>query len=380
MKISTPKVLFLALIAISVLQPSLSRACNLSYISLCGVTSGPGPNWTICVEACTGYGRTGATKGAGDDTRSISFGWYDADTGFSVISFLPASIISGRGFSNCEMLGVDIGAQGIPYNSQGTIIYVDPGYYNVPPCNSQPFGCVSLTSLCGNASQQCITYTFVVNQVPDSLRLFGVEGGGNPVAGCYPDADMLIDFTTLAVEWGSLEGRVQQQSVQLKWTTATETNSDLFVVERAVGGGNYQEIGTVAAAGNSSTLLHYEFFDLAPMPGINRYRLMQVDKQGNMDFSPSVEVNFEGPAGLAWGAIGPNPANDYINLTFFDDSRQTLTLMLHDAQGKSVIRKEIASVPGANTLQIALSGVERGVYFVSLQGESGQLTKKVVRQ
>jgi hypothetical protein len=380
MKISTLKVLFLALFVLLVYSGP-PKACNLSDISLCGVTPGPGPNWTICIIGCNGYGRTGVSKGADNDTRSISFAWYDSNPGFAIVSYLPSQIVSARPMNKCTMPGQGpFGPLGPPYDADDVVIYVDPGYYGAEPCLSSAFGCINSALQCGNVAQQCITYTFVVNQVPDSVRLFGVEGGGNPVAGCYPNADMLIDFTTLAVDWGTFEGRVQQQSVELNWTTASETNSDLFVVERAVGGGNYAEIGTVNAAGSSTSLLHYDFYDLAPMPGVNRYRIMQVDKDGNTDFSPSVEVNFQGPTGLAWGAVGPNPASEYVNLTFFDDRSQNLIFTMHDVKGMSVIRKEIQSAEGANTVQIALDNVEGGVYFVSLQGESGKLTKKIVKQ
>jgi hypothetical protein len=364
------------MVAIVGINASL-EACNLSAISLCGIT-GSGP-YTICINVCNGYGRTGTTKGADNDTRSISFGWYDATPGFTISSFGPANIVSGRGFSNCTMPGANIGPQGAPYNSQGTIIYIDPGYYGIAPCVTQPFGCVTSTALCGNAAQQCITYTFTMNQVPDSVRIFGVEGGGNPVAGCYPDADMMINFTTLAVEWGTIEGLVAGQSVRVKWSTLSETNTDLFVIERAANGGDFEEIGFVNAAEYSSEPIHYSHTDLAPLIGTSRYRIVQIDKAGNVQNSQAVEVTFEGPAGFAWGAVGPNPASDYMNLTFFNDRSETVTLSLRNLEGKAVIQKDIDAVDGSNAIRMALNNVEAGVYFVTLQGTQGKLTRKMVK-
>jgi hypothetical protein len=111
--------------------------------------------------------------------------------------------------------------------------------------------------------------------MPDSVRVYGVEGGGNPVAGCYPDADMMINFTTLAVEWGTVEGIGLEHSVKLKWSTLSETNTDLFLVERASDNGDFVEIGTVDAAGLSTSLLKYEFVDLAPAAS-SRWITMEV--------------------------------------------------------------------------------------------------------
>lgn len=355
-------------------------ACNLSGISLT-CQSGTAPNITLCVRVCNGYGRTGTTKGADNDTRSISFGWYKNPNvpAFTITSFLPASITSGRGFSNCTMPGINIGPQGAPYNSQGTVIYVDPGYYGTPPCVTQPYGCVTSTALCGNANQQCITYTFVVNTLPDSVRVYGVEGGGNPIAGCYPDADMKITFVPLPVEWGTVEAIAADNAVRVKWTTVSETNTDLFVVQRALGSDDFSPIGQVNAAGNSTNLLHYEFTDFSPMPGVNRYRLLQMDQDGNTDNSEAVEVNFGGPSGLEWGAVGPNPASSHITLNFFNDRSESMTLSVFDQNGKAVIKKEFQSQVGSNPIDLALSSVDAGVYYVSVQGAGGKLTRKFIK-
>lgn len=384
MKISTIKLLFLAMAALMV-SGSFASACNLSSITLCGLYKSPLLNNSfpadsmICITVCNGYGRTGTTKGADNDTRSISFGWRTHRTGFIIRAFSPASVTSGRGFTNCTMPGSNIGPQGAPYNSQGTIIYIDPGYYGATPCVTQPFGCVTSTTLCGAAAQQCITYRFQVNKIPDSVRVYGVEGGGNPIAGCYPDADMRINFVGLAVEWGAIDGYTQGNAIKVKWSTLSETNTDMFVVERAAGSASFVQLGTVAAAGYSSEELHYEFTDLAPMPGANLYRILQVDKEGNSTNSEAVEVNFSGPAGLVWGSVGPNPASDYVNLTYYNDHEETMLLSVRDMQGKTVVQQEIESINGANAVRLTLEKVDAGAYFVTLQGANGKLTRKIAK-
>lgn len=326
-----------------------------------------------------GWGVTGVANGADSDTRSISFGWKTHRTGFLIRAFSPDSVTSGRGFNNCTMPGTSIGAQGPPYNSQGTVLYIDPGYYGIEPCFTQPYACVISTPLCGNIGQTCTNFLFQVNKIPDSVRVYGVEGAGNPVDGCYPDADMNFDFTTLGVEWGNIEGIATKNSVKIKWSTMSETNSDLFVVERLGADNDYEEIGSVDGAGYSASQLRYELVDLAPMPGINRYRILQLDQEGNSDASPAVEVNFAGPSGLVWGAVGPNPAADYININFYNDRAETLLLTMSDMNGKVVIRQDISAIAGANALQLALNKVDAGSYFVSLQGANEKLTRKILK-
>jgi hypothetical protein len=125
--------------------------------------------------------------------------------------------------------------------------------------------------------------------------------------------------------------------------------------------------------------VQYEFVDLAPMPGANVYRIVQVDKEGNAANSPFFQTIFNSPLGLNWGAIGPNPARDFTNLTFYNDRAEAINLTVHDLQGNTVIRQEIQSVNGANALRLALDHVDAGSYFVSLQGTNGKLTRKVLK-
>jgi hypothetical protein len=385
MKNFTLKVFFVALVALLFGGSQAAKACNLAEVTLCGVYKSPLLNASfpadsmICLRLAVGWGKTGTQLGADSDTRSLSFGWSTHRPPFTIRAFTPDYITSGRGFSNCTMAGSNIGPQGPPYNSHGTVIYIDPGYYGFAPCVTQPFACVTSTALCGNIGQTFYDFRFQVNKIPDSVRVYGIEGGGNPIDGCYPDGDMSFNFTTLAVEWGNIEGIASKNSIKIKWSTMSETNSDLFVVERANNDGGFDEVGTVDAAGYSTSETKYELMDLAPMPGINRYRVLQVDQQGNSAASPAVEVNFAGPAGLVWGAVGPNPAADYLNLTFYNDRSETLSLSVSGLNGKTVIRQDITSIAGANELRLALDKVDAGAYFVTLQGANQKLTRKIVK-
>jgi len=47
---------------------------------------------------------------------------------------------------------------------------------------------------------------------------------------------------------------LQKNAALLKWSTAFEQNSDRFEIEKSIDGSNWNKIGTVRAAGNSSTI------------------------------------------------------------------------------------------------------------------------------
>ncbi|MFN8396490.1 MAG: HYR domain-containing protein [Bacteroidia bacterium] len=168
-------------------------ACNLSSVTLTSVVynSGPG-NYTINFQLNVGQGRTGNVTGADGDTRTIAIALYRSCGNVAILSVSPTQLPGA--FTACNMPGSNLGPQGPPYNCQALYAYIDPGYYGVPPCVSQPFACITSTALCGNVQSVPYNFSLTVSAMPDSLRIMGVEGSSNPIGGCYPNADMKIDF------------------------------------------------------------------------------------------------------------------------------------------------------------------------------------------
>jgi hypothetical protein len=356
-----------------------NKACNLTDLTLNSVSPGPGSNYTITMTACYGYGQTGSSKGADNDTRTVAIAWYSTDPLFSIISFGPPQMVGT--YSGCTMEGSDLGPQGSPYNSQATILYIDPGYYMIPPCVDQPYGCVTSTALCGNVGQQCVLYTLELSSMPDSVRIFGAEGSGNPVAGCYPDADMMIDFSVLPARWGEFEAMPYGNTVNLNWTTVQELNTDFFIVERAAVDGDFIEIGTVQAAGTSAFSKSYAFVDRHPCAKDVQYRLLLVDRDGRSDHSEVVSVHLEDSHELSWVAVGPVPTRNQVNLTFSESEwEERLQFRVASIDGKLIAEREIDAHMGLNEIQLDLGEEQPGIYFVSLKNENRSLSYRILKQ
>jgi hypothetical protein len=62
----------------------------------------------------------------------------------------------------------------------------------------------------------------------------------------------------LPVEWLSFTAEPNGTTVALKWSTATETNCDRYVVERSVDGYSFEPIGSVTGSGTSTSVRHYQ--------------------------------------------------------------------------------------------------------------------------
>jgi hypothetical protein len=97
----------------------------------------------------------------------------------------------------------------------------------------------------------------------------------------------IITNGALPVELLYFEGNAYDKINYLEWATATEHNSSHFVVEKSTDGWEWQSIGQLDAAINSTQELRYNLTDDNVMPVLNYYRLRQFDIDGaNKDYGP----------------------------------------------------------------------------------------------
>lgn len=163
----------------------------------------------------------------------------------------------------------------------------------------------------------------------------------------------LLDFTATQKENG----------VDLRWTTATELNSDHFEIERSSSAGPFVAIGRVNSVGGNGASAHYVFTDRLPLQGFNYYRLKQVDRDGRFDYSKVVAVKIDQP----FFTLAPNPAHNYLDLRFTPGYS---LLRLTDAAGRMVLQQDLSS--SANRITLDLSQLPAGWYSVELVGKEKQ--------
>ncbi|MEO7175841.1 MAG: S8 family serine peptidase, partial [Saprospiraceae bacterium] len=101
------------------------------------------------------------------------------------------------------------------------------------------------------------------------------------------------------------EASTDQKVVLLKWATETEFNASHFVIQRSTDTKNWEDIGSVAALGNSTSLHHYQFTDNNAIKGISYYRLKQMDLDLLADYSQVRAIQI-GKKTLI--TLSPNPA------------------------------------------------------------------------
>ncbi|MBX2981016.1 MAG: T9SS type A sorting domain-containing protein [Flavobacteriales bacterium] len=184
-----------------------------------------------------------------------------------------------------------------------------------------------------------------------------------------PGSTASLDCTVLPVALLGLEAMPLSDAVELRWATASEQNSDHFLVERASGPDDFETIGYLPAAGNSQQTTAYRFTDARPNQGINYYRLRQVDNNGDSQHSNTVHAVFK-PGGVALHVL-PNPAHEQLEVLLNTPLENTPTVRITDAAGRLVSEQRPAIGEQGTRVPVALHRLDAGVYTISLVDERG---------
>ena len=195
------------------------------------------------------------------------------------------------------------------------------------------------------------------------------SAGGNWVAQM---ATFMSTSTVLPIDLLSFTGKCNDNDIVLEWATATELNNDYFTIERSEDGANWQTVGTVKSAGNSSISQKYSFATNATTNDISYFRLKQTDIDGKFNYFKIISVNNCHKDSRELN-IYPNPSNGRslfgkINLK----PNETYSIAIFDNFGKPVTRI-VSSQPefAINFAQLLPSGI----YFARFSSGSFSTVK-----
>lgn len=205
----------------------------------------------------------------------------------------------------------------------------------------------------------------------------GCSAASNATNGGGPNNTGIISSSSgpLPVELLFFDGEQEEDRIRLYWSSSTEINNDRYIVERSADAMSFTRIGTVAAAGNSKTVTHYELYDHHPLSGINYYRLKQIDTDGSFSYSKTIAFSFENTLSLV---LFPNPAGtgEAVYLSFDKVSSVFMDVEIYDVSGKLIATKQI--VPENGPVKIHDAGLAKGVYVVRIITGTTTLVKKLV--
>lgn len=170
---------------------------------------------------------------------------------------------------------------------------------------------------CNTSNSRSIVESYALNQ--NSFSSYASNDTfGDPCFGTGKTLAVVVTYTysaPLPVELVTFTATATGRAAQLSWTTASALRSAQFEVQRSLTGTDFTTVGTVAAAGSSSTTRNYAFTDAFWPAAATElyYRPRLVDTDGTSRYSPvrSLALPQASPALV----LVPNPAQGSTRLS-----------------------------------------------------------------
>jgi len=218
-------------------------------------------------------------------------------------------------------------------------------------------------------------YGFTTDNTEEALWLGSIGGEEDP------DNDFGIIDPTLPVELISFFAKANDCTIDLFWSTATETNSKEFIVEHSVDGKLWTRLGAVMAAGFSTSIIEYEFQHKNPVNQENYYRLVQVDLDGSQEVYEMTQS--QKPNCVEDGHITelyPNPVDGgIVRFIFAASITETLSFEILDGSGKLLWMEDFQVNRGINELAYDVSHLSDGLYYLRAKTSNHYTVKKFVK-
>ncbi|MGH1436401.1 MAG: T9SS type A sorting domain-containing protein [Lewinella sp.] len=222
-----------------------------------------------------------------------------------------------------------------------------------------------------------------------SVVLLTEDGSGTENGVTYVQFDGISSFSGgtgatgagagfLPVELMAFRGKTMEAGNKLSWETATEQNAAHFIIERSIDGhSRWQDLGSVAATGNSQSIQQYSYMDDKPLANAY-YRLRMVDQDNSFAYSPIIQLQREAKdAGLA---VFPVPAQDEVQVSFFLTQAGPVAISIFDLTGKLVSKTTLNLTVGNQQERLDISSLSSGLYLLNVEINGRRYVERLIKQ
>ena len=136
-------------------------------------------------------------------------------------------------------------------------------------------------------------------------------------------------------------------------------------MEHSTNGKDFALIGEVKGNGSTESINDYSYIVKEPYPGINYFRLKQIDFDGQYEYSSIVNANINDHDAIA---VFPNPvSNDNLNINLTTNDEGNVDIIIIDATGKLIQSTQKQIYAGSNQLAIDVSVIPSGFYQIVMK-------------
>lgn len=207
-----------------------------------------------------------------------------------------------------------------------------------------------------------------------SLSTYSVNG----VTGSYEYALGEDVNSPMPVEIKALTSSVTGNQVTLNWISLSEKNNSGFEIQRFENN-NWNKAGFVKGKGDANSPTNYSFEDKNLNSGKYKYKLKQIDYNGNFCYYElNNEIEIGVPKTFSVKQNYPNPFNPVTKIDYQLPFDCNVSARIYDLTGREVFMLENKTEKaGYNTMIFDASKLASGIYIfrLNISGSGGNLSK-----
>ncbi|HEX4956915.1 MAG TPA: M14 family zinc carboxypeptidase [Lacibacter sp.] len=276
---------------------------------------------------------------------------------------------------NCrDKLQVQVSTNGTTWvNIAGKNTVAEANTTNGGTLGGQP----ALTGIRENWTREFYDLSSYIGTAALRMRLVFTSDGDASAFAFETDEGFFIDelrvikstaiMTTLPVLFINFYGKVNDvNAVNLFWEAYTDNEHDHFVIERSFNGVDFQAIGSYKG------FPPYQYQDATPQIGKNYYRIRQVDKNGSITYSKTIELNL---TGIKRFTIFPNPVMDRLQIQTNQPINERYTVQITDINGRVVLQTLSNIYFNRSAISIDVTKLTSQLYFLRLLNEHEEVVE-----
>ncbi|MDQ6813325.1 MAG: hypothetical protein M3040_06305 [Bacteroidota bacterium] len=177
-------------------------------------------------------------------------------------------------------------------------------------------------------------------------------------------------LATLPVRLTGVKAYVKNKGVQVDWVGESESNMDLYEVERSIDAQHFETIGSAKAKNNPGIASAYSFFDATPVAGDNYYRVKALEKSGDIKLSEVMKVQVADAKSAI--TVTNNPVQGgVVKLLFNNAEKGNYVVSVMNLLGEKVYTGNISYTGGTSYEEIKLnSHLPAGIYQLQVNNNS----------
>lgn len=220
------------------------------------------------------------------------------------------------------------------------------------------------------ASINCFNLVFAMQNAETNCD--PSDGGGTNLNGCSFSTTMPVDLM-----WFDAK-EIAKNTVRISWEVASESDNEGFEVERSMDGISFESIGFIKGRGDATDPLEYYLDDQNVSKGqVYYYRLKQIDFDGKFEHFNIVSLTLKGDKTVL-GNFYPNPSSSSsTTIDIYAVADQEWSIEAFDVSGKLVLKSMYQIVEGKNQVELNISNLGTGFYFIKFENGLEQEYRKL---